>query len=354
VAPKLHGDVLSIYEESDSLGRSCQKIFAQSPDLGRSGEIRLQTGLKHGFIYRPLAQWMGPVVGWAKTPQQTFAPTPRACHSAAATSSGIVIWGGARACGVDVTSDSLMWTWNGAIWDSRAGPPIPPREDALLVADPGSDSLWLYGGRRDGVVHSDLWLFDGRVWRLLIANGAPGALEHAAAAFDRDQRHLVIFGGAIGQATSGRTWEWNGITWLAFESRGPAPRVGHGMAWSEIDNAVVAYGGFGAEQYRDLWRWDGGSWSLLSSEGPTLTEGHVLAESERGISVAGPGLTEGAPLRVWDWDGKTFHQREGDGPAVRVGATATFDARRNALMYWGGSVSGRPVEGNPVEFRARR
>ncbi|HKP29934.1 MAG TPA: alpha/beta hydrolase [Gemmatimonadales bacterium] len=67
LAPKLNGDVLSIYEESDSLGRSCTRIFAQSPGMVRSGEIRLQTGLKHGFIYRPLAGWIGPAVGWAKS-----------------------------------------------------------------------------------------------------------------------------------------------------------------------------------------------------------------------------------------------------------------------------------------------
>jgi len=67
LAPRLNGDVLSIYEESDSLGRSCTTIFAQSPGLVRSGEIRLQTGLKHGFIYRPLAAWVGPAVGWAKS-----------------------------------------------------------------------------------------------------------------------------------------------------------------------------------------------------------------------------------------------------------------------------------------------
>ena len=65
--PKLNGDVLSIYEESDSLGRSCRQVFAQSPGMVRSGEIRLQTGLKHGFIYRPLAAWIGPAVGWAKS-----------------------------------------------------------------------------------------------------------------------------------------------------------------------------------------------------------------------------------------------------------------------------------------------
>lgn len=284
---------------------------------------------------------------------QAPGPSPRACHSAAASREGMVVWGGARACGVDVVNDSSMWTWNGTAWRSKPGPPIAPREDALLVGDPATDSLWLYGGRRSGVVFADLWLYDGKVWRLLDANGAPGALEHAAAALDRDHRGLVIFGGAIGRSTSGRTWTWNGTTWVAFEALGPAPRVGHGMAWSRVDSAVVLYGGFSADQYRDLWRWDGSRWSLLSSEGPTHTEGHVVAEATGGITVAGPGLQESSQLKVWHWDGKAFHQQPAEG-AVRIGATAVFDRRRARLMYWGGATGAGPSGGNPLEIRDRR
>lgn len=283
---------------------------------------------------------------------QVSGPSPRACHSAAATREGVVVWGGARACGVDVVNDSSMWTWNGTSWRSRPGPPIAPREDALLVGDASSDSLWLYGGRRSGVVYADLWLFDGSTWRLLDAHGAPGSLEHAAAALDRDQRHLVIFGGASGRSTSGRTWEWNGLTWIAFDAQGPAPRVGHGMAWSVADSAVVMYGGFGAERYRDLWRWDGSTWSLLSSEGPTHTEGQVVAEANGGITVTGPGLEESARFTVWHWDGKAFRQRQGEGP-LRVGATAVYDRRRQTLTYWGGATPAGPSGGTPLEMRDR-
>ena len=63
----LHGDVLSIYEDSDDLGRTCVPLFDQSPDLGRRQEVRLTTGLRHGFIFRPLADWLRPAVAWART-----------------------------------------------------------------------------------------------------------------------------------------------------------------------------------------------------------------------------------------------------------------------------------------------
>ncbi len=65
-SPRLHGDVLSIYEASDAIGQSCREIFAESPQLRDRRELRLQTGLGHGFIFHPLPEWVGPTVRWAR------------------------------------------------------------------------------------------------------------------------------------------------------------------------------------------------------------------------------------------------------------------------------------------------
>ena len=64
-APRFTGEVLSIYDASDDIGESCRPIAARSPKLQRFEEIRLQTGLGHGVIYRPLASWIGPSIRWA-------------------------------------------------------------------------------------------------------------------------------------------------------------------------------------------------------------------------------------------------------------------------------------------------
>lgn len=62
----LHGDVLSIYEASDPLGQTCRALFERSPQLGERLEIRLETGLQHGFIFRPLEGWVRPALAWAR------------------------------------------------------------------------------------------------------------------------------------------------------------------------------------------------------------------------------------------------------------------------------------------------
>lgn len=64
--PQLTGEVLSIYEASDEIGGTCKPIVDQSPAIARFEEIRLETGLGHGMLYRPLREWIDPAMAWAK------------------------------------------------------------------------------------------------------------------------------------------------------------------------------------------------------------------------------------------------------------------------------------------------
>jgi pimeloyl-ACP methyl ester carboxylesterase len=61
------GHVLSIREASDDMTEPCSAWRDPSPP-GSPLEVReivLHTGLRHGFLYRPLPEWVDPVVKWA-------------------------------------------------------------------------------------------------------------------------------------------------------------------------------------------------------------------------------------------------------------------------------------------------
>jgi dienelactone hydrolase len=60
----LRGRLLSIYEESDPLGRSCSAVFARTPKGSVHSERRIATGLKHGAFYQPRSEWLEPVRAW--------------------------------------------------------------------------------------------------------------------------------------------------------------------------------------------------------------------------------------------------------------------------------------------------
>ena len=61
----LHGAVLSVFEKSD-LAQSCEQFRTDATGISEWGEVALKTGLKHGFIYRPMTEWMAPTIAWAR------------------------------------------------------------------------------------------------------------------------------------------------------------------------------------------------------------------------------------------------------------------------------------------------
>ena len=61
----LHGNVLSIYEKSD-LAQSCQDYHKDATGINDWKEVEVNTGLRHGFLYRPMKEWTEPTIDWAK------------------------------------------------------------------------------------------------------------------------------------------------------------------------------------------------------------------------------------------------------------------------------------------------
>lgn len=61
----LHGNILSIYERSD-LAQSCSDYRADATGVKDWKEVAVNTGLKHGFIYRPMKEWVEPTIAWAR------------------------------------------------------------------------------------------------------------------------------------------------------------------------------------------------------------------------------------------------------------------------------------------------
>jgi hypothetical protein len=59
---ELHGHFLSIIEATDPHG-TCYTVF-QGRHLKSYQEIKLNTGLSHGFIYKGYKEWIDPMVEW--------------------------------------------------------------------------------------------------------------------------------------------------------------------------------------------------------------------------------------------------------------------------------------------------
>ena len=60
------GNILSVYEKTDYIGHSCLNFKQNSnQSIPHYKELELNTGLKHGFLYKPLPEWIKPAIKWA-------------------------------------------------------------------------------------------------------------------------------------------------------------------------------------------------------------------------------------------------------------------------------------------------
>jgi dienelactone hydrolase len=63
---RVWGRILSVYEASDEIGRSCAELFARAGPTGERAEIRINLGAQHGAFYRPHDEWLTPVRRWIR------------------------------------------------------------------------------------------------------------------------------------------------------------------------------------------------------------------------------------------------------------------------------------------------
>ena len=60
-----YGNILSIHEKSDVIGKSCLPVKNKSTGITHYKEIEINTGLRHGFLYQPFIVLMNPTIQWA-------------------------------------------------------------------------------------------------------------------------------------------------------------------------------------------------------------------------------------------------------------------------------------------------
>jgi hypothetical protein len=65
----LHGNVLGIYEKSDTVaGNNYQYWITKSTNASKFEQLQINTGLGHGFLYTPNKAWMNPTKDWMTHP----------------------------------------------------------------------------------------------------------------------------------------------------------------------------------------------------------------------------------------------------------------------------------------------
>jgi cysteine-rich repeat protein len=198
------------------------------------------------------------------------APGPTLYDSAMAfdAARGVIVLFGGRDLNASLPSRET-WTYDGTSWQLGSPAASPPaRHSHMMVYDAANQRTVLFGGRPDNTNTwiGDTWSYDGTTWTPVTSTLNPLERSSSGIAYDELRQRIVLFGGLAGYGR-GDTWELVGNQWSPVGGAGPAPRFGPGMAYSPARQAVVLFGGHyhpNDMPLSDTWEYTASGWKLIS------------------------------------------------------------------------------------------
>src|SRR2546423_4651977 len=151
--------------------------------------------------------------------------------------------------------------------------------------------------------------------------------------YDPQISHMILFGGltAVDSGTVKAyhlddTWEWTGTRWIQrFPAHSPAARSGHVMVYDSNHSRILMFGGRGDSDLNDTWAYVNHDWVQIdtpnSPPGRILMGGAYDPVRDRlvmfgGTQTSADGKTLTPLHDTWEFDGTTWNQVGGEGPAV--------------------------------------
>ncbi|MFO1077248.1 MAG: hypothetical protein U1E73_05925 [Planctomycetota bacterium] len=219
----------------------------------------------------------------------------------------------------------------------------------------------------------DTWVHDGNRWQ---RRPSPTTLRNrteAILAFDEVSRHVVLFGGRVGTAGVGETWQWDGANWTLLDNdpnlasdlgfmtfdtgRGHLVRQGRdqfdilrtwewdGAHWNQIGNGIGNMTGLACDRaagelyalvYSSLYRFSGAAWTLVRANAVSQSGYHHLAwDRARQVLVAFSHA--GTTVQVSQWNGTVFAAvPTTSAPPSRSQSQPVFDTSLQRLVLHGG------------------
>lgn len=279
-------------------------------------------------------------------------PSSRFGHAMAfhPTADAVILFGGFQTEGGSTTVADT-WRWNGTNWLQlfANGPPAKRRWHTLTF-DASQNQIVMFGGY-DGVVLSDTWVFNGSTWTQKFPAGNPGGRWAHATAYVPGTG-VLLFGGHNNVNALNDLWVWNGAgagSWTQLctanpcNASKPTPRRWHSMAFDQLGNHTVVFGGFDTAYFGDTVAYNASTnlWTTLSTTGPAAREGAAMAfdTTRRKLVLHGGAVSGGGYVNdTWEWNGSAWVQPSilnAPNPSRRQSAMA-FDPTRDRMVLFSG------------------
>jgi len=226
------------------------------------------------------------------------------------------------------------------------------RAHHALVYDETRQRVIMTGGStptdsgRSFAFFNDLWEFDGKRWTPRPESGE--RISGVRLAFDSKLKRVVSFGGFTGQAATGAVRVLDDTGWRTIGLHADMRAAEPGFVYDSKRERFVAFGG--STESRQLhgrtWELQSTTWTeVVGSNTPPARQAHVMVfDEKRGRTVLFGGMGSGPMGQpppslgdTWEFDGKSWTQRQVAGPSARNGAGATYDTRRDRVILFGGA-----------------
>lgn len=187
---------------------------------------------------------------------------------------------------------------------------------------------------------------------------SPGPRLSRSIAYDEVRNRVVLFGGAgTGSTIFGDTWEYDDTVWQEqFPPTSPPARYGHAMVYDVLRQKVVMFGGrIASARFNDMWLWDGMTWQQQTTAlQPSPRNSHAMAYDPVRNRIVLFGGQVGVPLttqandETWEFDGAVWVQLSPliTSPTARMQHSLVYDVARGECVLFGGYDIGNPNMGD--------
>jgi hypothetical protein len=158
----------------------------------------------------------------------------------------------------------ILGVWQPATADTQTP---GPRSLFVLVTDPTSGVIWLYGGLNDEQILDDLWKYSAGHWEQVTVADTPTVCSTPNGVWDTDRSRLVIV------CADSSLHEFSGAAWKNFApadfKKKPQTRRFSSAAYDQSLKKTVLFGGYNETNYiDDTWLWDGTTWTQITKNLP--------------------------------------------------------------------------------------
>jgi cysteine-rich repeat protein len=177
-----------------------------------------------------------------------------------------------------------------------------------------------------------------------------------AMAYDELRNITVAFGGIAGVLVRDETREWDGVFWIKKNPPvSPPARFAAAMAYDSVHKVVVLFGGRDRAMMplNDTWTFDGVQWTKLElPNSPFPRLGHTMAALPNGdiMLYGGSGSEQGTPTDdLWRYNGTWTEITSSPSPGPRM--FHSMAAVGDSLLLYGGLVEGDSFSGASDTWR---